>query len=471
MSKAKEPKVAEDWIAGEPYWPEITDPKSHVFHRRLDYDYPTIKRGKGMYLYDKKGRKYIDAASGAAVVSIGHCFPGVSESIKELAEKITYVHGAQFTTDIMENYARDLCSLSDGLYNKVFFVSGGSEGVESAVKLARQFHRNNGNSLKYKLISRWPSYHGSTIGALSLTGKASARAYYMPYLHNVTHIQAPFCYHCPFDEKVEDCNVPCAYELDRVINRIGAEHISAFVFEPVIGASAGVVIPPRKYYDIISRICRDNNILTISDEVMCGFGRTGEWFASRHFGISPDITVMGKGISGGYVPLAAVFCNDRIYNIIKNISGSFSHGFTFENTPFCAGVGQIVLSATKRFKCVENSRRMGPTLKKGLVDELSSHENIGDIRGIGLFCAVEIVEDKRNKMPFKRESQISEKLVTFGMGIGINLYFAIGFMPNGDGDAILFAPPLNIERNEIDEIVKLGTKAVKETLDNISTRR
>ena len=291
--------------------------KSNVFHRRLDYDYPIIERGKGIYLYDKKGKKYIDAASGAAVASIGHCMPEIAESIKKLAEKITYTHGAQFTTDIMEKYASDLCSLSAGRYSKVFFVSGGSEGIESAVKLARQFHCNNGNSLKKKIISRWPSYHGSTIGALSLTGKASVRAYYMPYLHKVTHMHAPFCYHCPFDDSVEYCNVPCAYELARIVNRIGAEHISAFVFEPVIGASAGAVVPLKKYYDIISRICRDNDIITIADEVMCGFGRIGRWFASQYFGMSPDITVMAKGLAGGYVPLDAVYCNDRIYDTIK----------------------------------------------------------------------------------------------------------------------------------------------------------
>lgn len=441
--------------------------ESNVFHRRLDYDYPTIDHGKGMYLYDKEGKRYIDAASGAAVASIGHCSLGISESIKELAEKITYTHGAQFTTDIVEDYARDLCALSDGLYNKVFFVSGGSEGIESAVKLARQFHCNNGNPQKHKLIARWPSYHGSTLGTLSLTGKVSARAYYQPYLHDVTHVHAPFCYHCAYDEYKDgvNCNVSCAHKLNDIINQIGAERLSAFVFEPVLGASAGAVVPPKKYYDVVSKICRDNDIITIADEVMCGFGRTGRWFASQLFGLSPDITVMGKGLAGGYVPLAAVFCNDRIYNTIKRTAGSFSHGFTFENTPFGTGVGHFVLQAMKRLKCLENSRSMGLRLKLGLIDELFNHEKIGDIRGVGLFCAAEIVRDKKNKFPFNRRLQTAEKIVTFGMDIGINLYFATGFMPNGDGDAILFAPPLNIKSDEIDEIVELGIKAIIGTID------
>jgi len=438
-----------------------------VFHRRLDYDYPVIEYGKGIYLYDKNGKKYIDAASGAAVTSIGHCFPEISEAIKVLTEKITYLHGSQFTTDTTEDYARELCSLSNDLYNRVFFVSGGSEGIETAVKLARQFHFDNGNPQKYRLIARWPSYHGSTLASLSLTGKAATRKYYVPYLLDVTHIHGPFCYHCPYDEIATDCGVPCAYELNEAINSIGADHISAFVFEPVIGASAGVVFPPHKYFDVISTICSKNNIVLISDEVMCGFGRIGEWFAAPKFGISPDITVMGKGIGGGYVPLAAIFCKDRIYNTIKEVSGSFLHGFTFENNAFSAGVGQIILSCMKNFGCVENSRDMGLRLKQGLLGQLSFHKNVGDIRGMGLFCAVEIVKDKTNRIPFDRKLQVSEKVVTFGMKAGINLYFATGFMPNGTGDAILFAPPLIVKPDEIDAIIELGTEAITEILDNL----
>jgi len=255
--------------------------------------------------------------------------------------------------------------------------------------------------------------------------------------------------------------------LDEAINSIGADHISAFVFEPVIGASAGVVFPPQKYFDVISTICSKNNIILISDEVMCGFGRIGEWFAAPKFGISPDITVMGKGIGGGYVPLAAIFCKDRIYNTIKQVSGSFLHGFTFENNAFSAGVGQIILSCMKNLKCVENSREMGLRLKQGLLGQLSSHKNVGDIRGMGLFCAVEIVKDKTNRIAFDRKLQVSEKIVTFGMTAGINLYFATGFISNGTGDAILFAPPLIVKPDEIDGIVKLATKTITEILDNI----
>ncbi|MDI6891318.1 MAG: aminotransferase class III-fold pyridoxal phosphate-dependent enzyme, partial [Thermodesulfovibrionales bacterium] len=196
------------------------------------------------------------------------------------------------------------------------------------------------------------------------------------------------------------------------------------------------------------------------------FGRVGEWFASHKFDISPDITVIGKGISGGYVPLAAVFCSDKIYNRIQELSGSFLHGFTFENTPFSTGVGYEVLKIMKKLKCIENSKEMGVRLKKGLISELSLHKNVGDIRGTGLFCAVEIVEDKDKKLPFERKLQISEKIVTFGMEIGINLYFATGFMPNGYGDAILFAPPLIVKPDEIDEIGELGAKAIKGILNS-----
>lgn len=434
--------------------------ESSVFHRRLDYDYPTIEYGKGIYLYDKNGKKIIDAASGAAVAGLGHCFPGLAEQIGRLSEKFTYIHGSQFTTDIMEEYANDLCGLSNGLYNKVFFVGSGSEGIESAVKLARQYHCNRGNTQKYKLIARWPSYHGSTNAALSLTGKAAARKYYVPYLRDVQHIHAPLCYHCPYHERPESCNVPCAHELCNVINSIGAEYISAFVLEPVIGASAGVVIPPDKYFETVSKICRDHDIILIGDEVMCGFGRIGEWFASHRFGFSPDIAVVGKGISGGYLPLSAVFCSDNVYGTIKEKSGAFLHGFTFENTPFSCGIGSLVLSVMKEGNCVKNSAEMGKRLKEGLQKELLSHRHVGDIRGAGLFCAVEIVKDKSSRLSFERNLHISEDIVTYGMSIGINLYFATGFLPDGTGDAIMFAPPLIVSASEVDEIVITGTKAI-----------
>jgi len=439
--------------------------ESYVFHRRLDYNYPIIKYGKGIYLFDENGKKYIDAASGAAVTSVGHCHPEVCDKIKQLSEKIVYLHNSQYSTDLMENYAKELCSLSNGVYNKVFFVSSGSEAIESAIKLARQFHCNNKNEKKYKLIARWPSYHGSTIASLSLTGKAAVKKYYVPYLLDVEHIRAPFCYHCPYDKSPEDCNVPCAYELKEIIDRIGSEYISAFVFEPVIGSSAGAVVSPDKYYEVIQSICKEKDILLISDEIMCGFGRIGEWFAFHKFEITPDITVLGKGIAGGYVPLSAIFCNDRIFNTIKEASGSFLHGLTFENAPFGVGVGNIILSIIKKYKYVKNSQEMGLKLKQGLKSELALHNRVGDIRGLGLFCAVEIVKDKENRIPFERKMGISEKIVTYGMEKGINLYYSIGFMQNGDGDAILFAPPLSVNSEEIDEITRLGVMVIKRILD------
>jgi len=444
------------------------DKKTNIFHRRLDYNYPLIVQGKGIYLQDIKGKKYIDAVGGALVANLGHGIPEIAEEIKKLAQRFSYLHGAQFSTKEMEDYARELCKIAPKGLKRVLFVSGGSEAIETAVKLARQYHYDLGKKKKWKVIRRIPAYHGATILALSLSSKKSARKPQSPYLLRFPAVPAPFCYHCPFKTKYPQCRLKCAWELERVIKKEKPETISAFILEPVMGATAGgAIVPPKEYFKIVQKICKKYNILVIADEIIVGFGRTGKWFACEHFGFSPDIIAVGKGISGGFVPLAAVFCKEKIVKTIKKGSGNFIHGFTFENNPFTTGVGKIVLSYMKKKKLVEKCAERGRYLLKKLKKELGTINAVGDIRGIGLITAVEFVQDRKTKKPFPRKKQIAEKIVQKAMKKGLNLYFSIGFVDGVSGDAILVAPSFNTTKKEIDKIVEIFKKTILETLKEV----
>ncbi|MFH0740198.1 MAG: aminotransferase class III-fold pyridoxal phosphate-dependent enzyme [bacterium] len=444
--------------------------KSSVFHRRLNYQYPVITHGKGIYLFDEKGKKYIDAVGGALVANLGHGLSEIAKEIGKLAQRFSYIHGSQFTTQEMEDYAKELCAVVPQELRKVFFVSGGSEAVESAIKLARQYHYDTGNKEKYLIIARKPAYHGSTILPLSLASRESHRKPYIPLLSKFPIIPAPFCYHCPFGKAYSQCNLECAWQLEKTIKKIGPEKISAFIAEPIIGASAGAVVPPKEYFPIIRQICNKYNILLILDEVMTGFGRTGKWFAFSHWNFLPDIFVTSKGIAAGLVPFAAVFCQKKIVETIKSGSGNFVHGFTFENNPLTTGTARAVLKYVKERNLVAQSAKMGKYLLSRLMT-FSDIPIVGDIRGLGLMTAVEFVENKKTKKPFPRKAQIAEKITQTALNKGLNLYFAIGFIDNTDGadsgDAVMVAPPFIVTKKEIDKIVDIFKESILEVQNNI----
>ncbi|MFH1181029.1 MAG: aminotransferase class III-fold pyridoxal phosphate-dependent enzyme [bacterium] len=443
---------------------KIKGDKSYIFHRRLDYAYPIITHGKGIYLYDEEGKRYIDACGGAIVANLGHGLKGIAREIGKLAARFNYLHGSQFTTRVMEDYARNLVKTAPKGLNKVFFVSGGSEAVESAIKLARQYHYDAGSKSKYKIICRQPAYHGSTILTLSLSSKPGMRKPQEPFILKFPTIPAPFCYRCPFGRAYPGCGLKCAKALEETIKKEGPETVCAFIAEPVIGASIGAVVPPFEYLSAVKKICAKYNVLLISDEVMSGFGRTGKWFASQHFNCAPDIAVIGKGIGGGFVPLAAVFCQEKILTTIKKGSGNFIHGFTFENNPFTTGVGQLVLRYVRKRQLVEKCAKMGKYLMTQLktLDKISI---VGDVRGLGLLTAVEFVQNKKTKKPFSRENHLAEKIVQAAMRKGLNLYFAVGF-ERGQGDAVMVAPPLTVTKKEIDKIVAIFKEAINEGASN-----
>ncbi len=431
----------------------------NVFYRRLDEKLPVFKKAEGIYLYDKNGKKYIDASGGALVVNAGHNNKFIIERVKKAYEEYAYVHGTKFTADSVEKFAEKLASLSpfEGKA-RVYFVSGGSEAVETAIKMARYYHISKGEVTRYKVISRWNSYHGGTLGALSLSGKLSARKGFEPMLINTPHVPPPYCYRCFFGLKPETCKLKCAHDLERTIIEEGPEYISAFIAEPIIGTSAGAYPPPDGYWQKITEINKKYGILTIVDEVMSGMGKTGKWFAISHYDVDVDIITVGKGINSGYYPLGAVIVKDEIYQTIRK-GGKFPHGFTFANNPIGAAIGLAVVEYIERENLVERAKSMGEYLLNKLKEGLSSMNSVGDIRGKGLFIGVELVMDKETRKPYPRNAKFIEKVLTKAAELGVIFYPGIG-TAGLEGEVVMISPPLIISRNECDKIVDVLKEAI-----------
>jgi|TARA_B100001964_G_scaffold87320_1_gene98271 adenosylmethionine-8-amino-7-oxononanoate aminotransferase len=439
--------------------------ENSIFHRRLGYNYPLITHGKGIYLYDENGKKYIDGTGGVLAVNIGHGVREMAERAKELALKHGYLHGSQFSTKGMEDYANELCSVMPKDLNMVFFISGGSEGNESAIKLAKQYLYDSGDKEKNIVISRRPAYHGGTTFILNFSTKIDSKKPFIPWLNNFPSIPAPFCYHCPYKKTYPKCKLECAWALEKAIQKADPNKVAAFITETIIGSTAPAVVPPHGYLSVIREICDKYNVLLIFDEVMTGFGRTGRWLACQHWKVTPDIAVVGKGIGGGLVPLAAVFCKNKIVKTIQKGSGNFNHGFTFQNNPFTTGMGMEVLKYVKKHDLVKNSAVKG----KYLLSKLSTLQNldmVGEVRGLGLMVGLELVEDKKKRMPFPKEKRIAVKVVQAAFRRRLNILFGNGYLKNGQGDAILIGPPFIVTKKEIDKIVEIIRESILEVQNN-----
>jgi adenosylmethionine-8-amino-7-oxononanoate aminotransferase len=437
-------------------------PKGHVFYRKLTRAYPLITHGEGIYLYDEKGKRYIDGSGGALVVNIGHGQKEIIQRMTEQMGQVGYVHGTQFTTKSIEKYGEALGAILPKGLGKVYFLSGGSESIEAAIKLARQYFLESGQSQRWRVVARWHSYHGNTLGALSLTGRVSMRRPYLPLLIDFPHFPPPYCYRCPFVLTYPECGLECARALEHVIRMEGPETISAVILEPILGATIGAVVPPDGYLSIIKEICDRYGIFLIDDEVMTGMGRTGRWFAVEHWGISPDIMVLGKGLSSGYFPLSAMVTRDEYVDRLKEKTGGFVHGHTFSHHPVACAVGWAVIDHIKKNQLVEKSSSRGEYLLRRL-EELKGFPFVGDVRGKGLMTAIEFVRDQKTKEPFPRTAKFTEKVIDSAFENGLVLYPGTGFVDGVNGDMVMVGPPLIIEESQIDEIIE----TLKKTLSQI----
>lgn len=428
--------------------------KSHLIKPILDAHYPTIDYGKGVFLYDTNHKDYIDGSSGAVTASLGHGVPEIINAMNEQAKKVSFVYRSQFTSEKAEALAKKLCDLTKGTYNHTFFVNSGSEATETAMKIAIQYWQEKGIFTKNKIISRWMSYHGITLGALSMSGHVSRRERFVPLLEDFPNVSAPYCYRCPFNKTYPDCQLLCAKELERVIQRVGKKYIAAFIAEPIIGAAGAAIVPPENYYSLIKAICEKNDILFIADEVMTGVGRTGKMLAIEHWNVEPDIVALGKGMTAGYTPMAATLVSDKVMEPILQGSKAIMSGHTYSANPLSAATSLAVLEYIEKHHLIKRAEKIGNFLKTKLLDLKKEVTMIGDVRGKGLLLGVEFVEDRNLMRPFPATKKVTNLVIQKALEKGLLVYPANAGDEGITGDAIIIAPPLVITEDEVNELIK-----------------
>lgn len=435
--------------------------KNHALDVNMRGSYPSIVRGEGIYLFDEQGKRYIDGAGGAVVTSFGHGVPEFAEALKSQAEKIAFAYRMSFTSPEFQELARQICELTDFEMDKVFLVSGGSEAVEIGVKLARKFHIDNHDSSRHKIISRWQSYHGGTMGALSWTGYTGRRQDFLPYLNETPHIPPAYCYRCWFNKQPETCDLDCANALEYAVTQEGAGTVSAFLAEPVVGAALAGVVPRNGYFKRIREICDQYNILLIFDEVMTGFGRTGKNFGYEHFEVLPDIVCFGKGLSGGYFPLGGVMCQAHVTDTIAENSGIFGAGYTYAGNPLSCAVGLTAVEYLKKHDLIQKCESLGAYLAEKM-DRLYERPTVGDIRGLGLMRGIEFVKDKTTKEPFDSNASYAYQIGEEARNLGLTMLMSNGCDRGIKGDMVLLGPPFIISEAQIDDMVDILEEAVSQ---------
>jgi len=415
---------------------------------------PHAVGGDGCYLIDRSGKRYLDGSGGAAVSCLGHDDPDVTAAIKDQLDKLAFAHTGFFTSEPAEALADLLIAHAPPGIDRAYFVSGGSEAVEAAIKLARQYYLEKGETRRHRLIARRQSYHGNTLGALAAGGNAWRREPFSPLLIETAHVAPCYEYRGRAEgETAFEYGERLARELESEIERLGPETVMAFIAEPVVGATLGAVPAVEGYFRRVREICDAHGILLILDEVMCGMGRTGTLFACEQEGVAPDIVTVAKGLGAGYQPIGAMLCSAAIHDAIRDGSGFFQHGHTYMGHPVACAAGQAVLSILLERDLVSRVRSMGDRLQHALEDAFAQHAHIGDIRGRGLLRGLELVEDRDRKAPFAPERAVSSAVKKAAFDAGLICYPMGGTVDGKRGDHILLAPPFILEDHHIDEIV------------------
>ncbi|MQQ09750.1 aspartate aminotransferase family protein [Epibacterium sp. SM1979] len=427
---------------------------SHVFPRHTRKTLPVARGGDGPFLIDENGKRYFDGSGGAAVSCLGHTDAKVTAALQAQLEQVAFAHTGFFTTDAAEALAEKLIKHAPAGLDRVYLVSGGSEAMESALKLARQYFLEIGEPSRRHVIARRQSYHGNTLGALATGGNAWRRAQFDPLLVETHHIAPCYAYRDQGDgESSFDYGQRVANELEAKIQELGHENVMAFVAEPVVGATSGAVPPVEGYFKRVREICDAHGVLLILDEVMCGMGRTGTLFASEQDEISPDICAVAKGLGAGYQPIGAMLCSTTIYNAIRDGSGFFQHGHTYMGHPMAAAASLAVLERLIDDKVVDRVAPMGEKLRAALHSEFGQHAHIGDIRGRGLFLGLELVADRDSKTPFAPDLNLANKVKAAAFEAGLICYPMGGTIDGQNGAHILLAPPFIMEDDHIGLIV------------------
>jgi len=438
---------------------------THVFHRNPQHTLKRAVRGQGISLFDQDGRQYLDASGGAAVSCLGHGHPDVIAAIKAQVDQVAYAHSSFFTTQACEDLADFLAARAPGDLDHVYFVSGGSEAIEAALKLARQYFVERGETGRSQFIARRQSYHGNTLGALAIGGNAWRRQPFLPLLVPAHHVSPCYAYRDQQpDETEEQYAARLADELEQKILEIGADRVAAFVAETVVGATAGALPPVRTYLRRIREVCDRHGVLLILDEVMSGMGRTGHLYACEEDGVAPDILAIAKGLGAGYQPIGAMLASRRIYDTIVGGSGFFQHGHTYMGHATACAAALAVQRVIERDGLLANVLARGEQLRARLREAFADHPNVGDVRGRGLFVGVEFVRDRADKSVLDPALKTHARLKRQAMENGLMMYPMGGTIDGVHGDHVLLAPPFICTAADIDEIVARLDRSVRQVL-------
>jgi len=443
----------------------VTDsarPAGRVFRRSLVSDPPVAVEARDSTIRDAEGREYIDAAGGAIVVNVGHGRSSIADVMADQVRRLAYAHGSAFTTEPLETYAAAVADVLPVDDPAIYPVSGGSEAIETALKLARVYHLARGEPDREVLISRYGSYHGNTLGALDAGGRPALRAPYEPWLGRFRHVSAAYPYRAgePDAHALGDGEALAA-ELETAIREAGPGRVAAFLAEPIVGATLGAVVPPDDYWPAIADVCARHGVLLIADEVMTGFGRTGRWFGLDHWGVRPDILVAAKGTTGGYWPFAFTAASGRIFETVTAPGKGFVHGFTHSHSVVGAAVAGEVLRILREERLVEASAEKGVRLMTLLKGALEEHPAVGEVRGRGLMVGVEFVADRSTRQPFPRAARVAEAVLGAARERGVLVYMGTGNADGVDGDSILLGPPFVITDEEMQRVAEVLAESIE----------
>jgi adenosylmethionine-8-amino-7-oxononanoate aminotransferase len=450
--------------------PDPATAGSNVFYRKLTRQYPRIVRGEGCYLFDDTGRRYLDACGGAFTVNVGHGIAEIASAIGEQARALGYVNGAAFTHDPVEQLAAELARVSPGGLELVYPLGSGSEAVEAALKLARQYWVELGRTDKQTLVALEPSYHGNTLLALSASARPHYSALFGGWLVKVARAPAPYAYRCACRGNPPYCAACSGEAVEEAIVRAGPDSVAAVIAEPVGGSSTGASVPQPGYWQRVREVCDRYDVLLIADEVLTGAGRTGTWSALEPYGVVPDVMTLGKGIAGGYAPLSAVVTSHRIREPLARGSGALAHAQTFSHHPVLCAAGVATLRYLRERRLVERCGEMGKILHRRLA-ALRDLPLVGDVRGRGLLAGVELVADPATREPLPRSAHLTESLTEAALEEGLVIWPNVGHADGRNGDLVMLAPPFIVTEDQIDELLELLTRALRRAADRVGATR
>jgi adenosylmethionine-8-amino-7-oxononanoate aminotransferase len=432
---------------------------THVFPRVLDRDLPEAVGAEGAWITAADGRRFLDGAGGAIVVNVGHGERQVIDAIEAQLERTQYVHGTMFTTGALERYADEVAPLLPVDDARLYPVSGGSEAVETALKLARAYHLARGEPSRFVVIARRSAYHGNTLGALDASGKEPLRKPYTPWLGRFLHAPAAYEYRCENPTHPDGCGAWHAGELERMISQAAERSVAAFIAEPVVGATLGAAVPCEDYWPSVVEVCRRHGVLVIADEVMTGMGRTGRWFGCDHWGVRPDIVTAGKGTTSGYVPFGFAAASGPVFDAVSTTG--FVHGFTWSHNGLGAAAAEAVVRLLRERDLVARAATMGERLRADLAAALDDVAIVGDVRGLGMMLGIELVRDRGTKEPFARAERVTERVVGAAREDGLLLYSSTGHVDGRDGDLLMLGPPFSITDDDATQLVERTTCAIR----------